>query len=159
MLGRIDAALRRAERLAALLLLAGVVALVVIASVARAAGSPIIWSVEIAQLLFAWLCMFAADIAMQDSRHFGLSLLSDRLTAGGKRGVALFNLAVLAVLLAFLLWHAIRNTALMHASLVGAVQMPASYIHGAMAVGFALLLRTVLVEAWTVWRHGLPEAA
>ena len=57
------------------MLLVTVVLLVAVASVARAMGTPIIWSVEMAQLIFAWLCMLAADIAMQEDRHFGLQIV------------------------------------------------------------------------------------
>ena len=48
---------QRVEFACASLILAAIVILVAIASVSRAMGSPIIWSVEIAQLLFVWLCM------------------------------------------------------------------------------------------------------
>ena len=46
---------QRIEFAGACLLLAGIVILVGIAAITRAAGQPIIWSVEIAQLLFVWL--------------------------------------------------------------------------------------------------------
>ena len=49
--------LRRIEFSCAAILLVAVVILVGVASVARALGSPIIWSIEVAQLLFLWLCI------------------------------------------------------------------------------------------------------
>ena len=148
MFARIDGLLRRVEAGCALLLLVGVVALVVLASVARAMGMPIIWSVEIAQLLFAWLCILAADLAMQADRHFGLSFLVEALSPRAGRRVAILNHAVLAVLLGFLLIHAWRNAELMHPRLIGAVQMHASWLHASMVAGFALMLRTMLANLW-----------
>ena len=136
--------LRKVEGGAAVLLLVAIVVLVAGASIARAVGSPIIWSIEVAQLLFVWLCVLAADLALQESRHFGLAILADWLGPARYRWVELVNLAVLAVLLAFLLRYAVKNTVLMNPRLFGAAQMPGSWTHASMVLGFALMLRTVL---------------
>lgn len=143
---------RRIETICAILLLTAIVALVAIASIARAVGSPIIWSVEIAQLCFVWLCMLSADLALQNERHFGLSLLSDALSPDKKRLLELLNRAVLIVLLGFLLIYAWKNMLLMHPRLIGATQMHGSYIHASMVVGLCLLLRTMIAQTYTVWR-------
>lgn len=139
---------QRIEFAFACLLLAGIVVLVGIAAITRAAGHPIIWSVEIAQLLFVWLCMLAADLAMQQRRHFGLMILLDNIPAKARRWVEIVNMAILVVLLAFLLFYAWRNMLLMHPRLIGATQMNGSLIHASMVVGIALLLRTMLVQTW-----------
>ncbi len=145
--------IRRVETICAILLLTAIVALVAIASVARAVGSPIIWSVEIAQLCFVWLCMISADLALQNERHFGLSLLSDALNANNKRLLELANRTVLICLLGFLLYYAWGNVQLMHPRLIGATQMHASYVHASMVVGLTLLLRTMISQAYTLWRN------
>ena len=137
---------RKVECGLAVALLATIVILVGAASVARVAGSPIIWSIEIAQLLFLWLCMLAADLAMQQGRHFGLTLLLDKLSPAKRHLLICFNMLLLAVLLAFLLMQAWKNTMLMHSRLDGALQIPGSYYHAAMIVGLALMLRTTLVQ-------------
>lgn len=146
LIARLDARLRQAEGWLALLLLVAIVALVAGASVSRAVGVPIIWSVEVAQLLFAWLCIFAADLALQKDRHFGLSFLVDALSPRAARRLAIFNHLVLAALLAFLAFHAWRNMILMHPRLIGATQMHGSWLHASMLAGFGLLLRTLLVN-------------
>ena len=137
---------QRLEFACAFLLLAAIVGLVGVASVARAIGSPIIWSVEIAQLLFVWLCMLAADLALQERRHFGLMILLDYLTPRSRRIVEVVNMLILIGLLGFLLSYAWRNMILMHPRLIGALQMHGSYIHASMVVGLALLLRTMVVQ-------------
>ena len=120
------------------------------ASVARSMGSPIIWSVEVAQLLFVWLVMVAADIALQEGRHFGLSLLLDQLTPRARLVLDVINILILIGLLGFLLIYAVKNVQLMHPRLVGATQMHASAIHGALLFGIVLFLRTLLVQLY--WR-------
>lgn len=144
---------KRIEFACAALLLTLVVLLVGLAAVARAMGSPIIWSIEIAQLLFIWLCMVAADLALQERRHFGLSILLDNLSPRARRVADLVNHLVLVALLAFLLVYAVRNTILMHPRLDGAIQMHASFIHAALPVGIVLMLRTLCVDIWRSLRN------
>ena len=133
--------------LAALLLVA-IVLLVGIASITRFLGSPIIWSVEIAQLCFVWICMLAADLALQENRHFGLSIVLDGLSPLGRRLGEIINSVIRVVLLSFLLGYAVRSTVLMHPRLIGAAQMHASLVHAAMPFGLALMLRTLLVRLY-----------
>lgn len=144
---------RKIEMASAVLLLLGIVLLVGIASVSRAVGSPIIWSVEIAQLLFVWLCMLAADIALQDGRHFGLLILLDNLSPYMRRLFEIFNLIVLMVLLLLLFTYAWKNTILMHPRLIGATQMHASFVHASMVVGLALLMRTMGIQLFNKIRQ------
>jgi len=138
--------LRRIELACAAALLVGVVLLVGVASVARAFGSPIIWSIEIAQLLFLWLCIFSIDLAMREGRHFGIGLLLDNLPPAGRKAVEIFNLLVMIGLLAYLVRYAWKNMILMHPRLDGALQTPGSYFHASMVVGFLLLIRTLIVQ-------------
>lgn len=137
---------RRLEFACASLLLAAIVALVGIAAVSRAMGSPIIWSIEIAQLLFVWLCMLAADLALQENRHFGLMVLLEKLTPERRRLMEIANLAIMICLVVFLFFYAWKNAVLMHPRLLGATQMNGSLIHTSMVVGLALLTRTMVLQ-------------
>lgn len=148
---------QRIEAACAVLLLAAIVVLVGVASVARSMGVPIIWSVEIAQLLFAWLCMIAADLALQQNRHFGLSILLDNIPPRARHVVGTINTVILMVFLAFLFVYALRNTALMHPRLIGATQMNASVVHASLVAGLILMLRTLTVQfVRQVFRRQLP---
>ncbi|MBL1240354.1 MAG: TRAP transporter small permease [OCS116 cluster bacterium] len=136
---------KKIEIAAAIALLVAIVLLVAVASVSRAIGSPIIWSVEIAQLLFVWLCMLASDIALQEGRHFGLLVLLDALKPQLRKTIEIINMSILMMLLILLFYYAWKNTGLMHARLIGSTQMHASYLHASMPVGLALLMRTMSV--------------
>ncbi|EKF08188.1 MAG: TRAP transporter small permease [Thalassospira sp.] len=142
----IELMLKRIEFACGGILLVAVVILVAVASVARAMGSPIIWSVEMAQLIFAWLCMLAADIAMQEDRHFGLQILREILSKRASAWVEIINILVIIGFLAFLLNYAWTNMILMHPRLVGAAQINASYIHASMVVGILLMIRTMVAQ-------------
>lgn len=138
--------LRRVETACAAALLVAVVILVGVASVARALGSPIIWSIEIAQLLFLWLCIIAIDLALQQGRHFGISLILDNVPDTGKRVIEIVNLVIMIAFLAYLLRYAWKNMILMHPRLDGALQTPGSYFHASIVVGFVLMIRTLAVQ-------------
>jgi TRAP-type C4-dicarboxylate transport system permease small subunit len=139
---------QRIEFVCAACLLVAVVLLVGIASVTRAAGAPIIWSVEIAQLLFVWLCMLAADLALQQERHFGLLIMLDALPPTARAIAEIVNRVIVALLLAFLLFYAVRNAILMHPRLIGATQMHASFIHASIVLGLVLMLRTLACQIY-----------
>ena len=138
--------LRQIEYACAALLLVAVVILVGVASVARAVGSPIIWSIEIAQLLFLWLCIVSIDLALQHGRHFGISLILDNVPGTVKKVIEIVNLVVMIGFLAYLLQYAWKNMILMHPRLDGALQTPGSYFHASIVVGFVRMIRTLTVQ-------------
>jgi len=80
-------------------LLAGITGLVFTAAVLRFFGHPLIWSVDMAQLLFIWLCFFGSNKAMREKSHLGMEVLVTRL--GYQRRFWL-EVACTLVILAFL---------------------------------------------------------
>lgn len=138
--------LRRIEIASASLLLASIVLLVGGGSLARSFGWPIIWSVEIAQLMFLWLCVLAIDLGMQDERHFGLAVILDHVAPRTRVLIEAANIVVMICLLIFLLWYAWNNMILMHPRLDGALQLRGSVYHASMVIGFALLVRTLVAK-------------
>jgi TRAP-type C4-dicarboxylate transport system permease small subunit len=68
------------EELVAKVLLAFIVLLVFLAAISRTLSYPLNWSVDIAQLLFAWTTFFGADIAMRKDKLMGVDLFIDRMS-------------------------------------------------------------------------------
>ena len=58
------------------------------------------------------------------------------------------------LLLGYLFYYAVINVPLMHKRMLGALQIPKSYIHLALPVGILLWLRTLSVQALAKWRAG-----
>lgn len=143
---------RRIELSLATALLGSIVALVAIAAISRKIGSPIIWSLEVSTALFVWLVVLCVDIAMQQKRHFGLSLLLDNVSPHLRRYIEIANIAVVMLLLGYLLHYAVINVPLMHKRMLGALQIPKSYIHLALPVGILLWLRTLAFQAVARWQ-------
>ena len=143
---------RRLEISLATTLLAAIVVLVAVAAVSRKMGSPIIWSLEVSTALFVWLVVICVDIAMQQNRHFGLSIILDNVPPRAGRMIEIANRIVIVGLLLYLLYYAVINVPLMHKRMLGALQIPKSYIHLAMPVGILLWLRTLAVQIFEQWR-------
>ena len=57
-------------------LLAIITGLVFVAAVMRFFGHPLVWSVDLAQLLFIWLCFLGATRAMREKSHLGMEVRS-----------------------------------------------------------------------------------
>jgi TRAP-type transport system small permease protein len=81
------------------LLLAGITGLVFVAAVMRFFGHPLTWSIDMAQLLFIWLCMLGATRAMREKSHLGMEILAKRL---GYRRQLRVEMACSVIILAFL---------------------------------------------------------
>ena len=143
---------RRIEISLATILLVAIVLLVAVAAVSRKMGSPIIWSLEVSTALFVWLVVLCADIAMQNNRHFGLSIVLDNVPPRVGRMIEIINRIVIMGLLVYLLYYAVINVPLMHKRMLGALQIPKSYIHLAMPVGIVLWLRTLGAQVVEQWR-------
>ncbi len=143
---------RRFEISLATFLLAAIVILVAFAAVSRKMGSPIIWSLEVSTALFVWLVVICVDIAMQNNRHFGLSIVMDNVPPHAGRMIEIANRIVIMGLLIYLLYYAVINVPLMHKRMLGALQIPKSYIHLAMPVGIVLWLRTLGAQVIEQWR-------
>jgi tripartite ATP-independent transporter DctM subunit len=69
----------------------------------------LVWSDEMASILFLWLAMLGAVVAMQRGEHMRLTAVATRLPQSW-RGVAdVLALAVPALFLVLILWPAVRN--------------------------------------------------
>jgi TRAP-type C4-dicarboxylate transport system permease small subunit len=136
-------------------LLGIIVLLVFVAAVMRSLGHPLIWSVDMAQLLFIWLCFFGACRAMREKGHLGIDLLA-RYLPGRRRFQLEFVLTV--VILVFLLMLAYEGYGLTMLNLArqfGDSGLSYAWVTSAVPVGSLLLaiaLAANLVRAWP-WRE------
>lgn len=132
-------------------LLAIIVVLVFCASIARFIGHPIIWSVDLAQLLFIWLCFVGATRAMRERAHLGVDLLV-RLFPHRVR--LYIELAMAAVFIGFMILLAIEgyNLTLMNRErLFGDSGLSYAYVTIAVPVGCLFLTLSILTNIWDAW--------
>lgn len=136
----------RLEDIASKLLLAIIVVLVFGAAVARSFGHPIVWSVDLAQLLFIWLCFLGANRAMRIKAHIGVDLFVRKLPRAPRWIIEiLLGFITLAFLIALMI-SGYQLTMLNWQRVYGDSGISYAWVTGAVPVGAGLLAATLLVN-------------
>jgi TRAP-type transport system small permease protein len=141
------------EFLVAKLLLASIVVLVFLAAVGRSLGYPLIWSIDVAQLMFIWLCFLGANRAMRLRTHIGVDLFVRKLPRT-PRWLIEIGLALLA--LAFLIALVVsgyRLTVLNWQRVYGDSGISYAWVTAAVPVGAGLLAVTITANLVSALRH------
>ena len=97
--------LARVERWASRILVVAFVALIVANVTMRyVVGRPIVYAEELAAILLVWLAFVATSITVHDRAQIGVTMLTEKLPAAARRVVDIAVMAVVAAILATLLW-------------------------------------------------------
>lgn len=137
-------AYRKVEEAVSRLLLAACVVLVVVASLGRWLGHPIIWSVDMAQLLFVWICILGANQAMRRNQHVGVDLLLIHLPAWACRWITALHYLLIEGFLAAMVVFGTRLSLLNVQREFGDTPVSYAWVTIAVPVGSALLFLTIL---------------
>ena len=133
-------------------LLMAIVFLVFIAAVMRFAGYPIIWSVDMAQLLFIWLCFLGATATMRRKGHIGVDLLVRML---GHKYRLWLETAQAAIFVGFLSMLVVQGYLLAVANkerVFGYSGVSYYFVTIAVSVGCATLVLAIIANAFDAWR-------
>lgn len=136
----------KAEGLLAGALLAVIVFLVFIAGVMRWFGHPLVWSVDLAQLLFVWVSFLGADMALRKRAHIGIDYLVRRLPARGRVAVDVVLAVVCLGFLGVMAVMGYRLTMLNIERLFGDSGIPYALVTIAVPAGCILLGITLLQQ-------------
>ena len=107
--------------------------------VSRASGHPLVWSDELASILFLWLAMLGSVVALRRGEHMRMAGVVARLPAGAR---AVFEAVAIAASLAFLLlvaWPAWQFAVNQQPVTSPALGWSDSWRAAAMPVGVALM--------------------
>lgn len=133
-------------------LLATITFLVFIAAVMRFVGYPLIWSVDLAQLLFIWLCFVGATRAMRIRGHLGVDFLvrffGHKTRLKIETGLAIVFISFMVVLM----FEGYKLTMMNSERLFGDSGLSYAWVTIAVPVGCAFLSLAIianLVEAWS----------
>lgn len=141
------------------ILLVIIVILVFAAGLLRWFDHPLIWSVDLAQLLFLWVSFIGANQALRSRAHIGMDLLVRPLPLGLRR---LIEIVLALLTLAFLLtmvFEGYKLTMLNLARVYGDSGISYAYVTGAVPVGCLLLAITLcghivnLIRRWRAERR------
>lgn len=134
-------------------LLAVIVVLVFSAAIMRFFGHPLIWSVDLAQLLFIWLCFIGATKAMREKAHIGIDLVARRLGHRARLGVEIVVTAIVLVFLGLLAVEGYRLTLLNRQRLFGDSGLSYAFVTSAVPIGSLMLAGALLFNLAGAWRR------
>lgn len=149
--------LSRIEFAIAAALLAIIVILVFIAAVMRFFGYPLIWSVDLAQLLFIWVCFLGATRAMREKGHIGIDILVRHLGARNRFALEIALSIVVLCFLGLLIYEGYQLTMLNRQRQFGDSGLSYAWVTGAVPAGclmLAIALIRNLVLAWRTRHEG-----
>lgn len=151
--------LDKIERLVCISLLSAIVLLVFAAAVMRTVGLPIIWSVDIAQLLFAWLCMLGANQTLKHAQHATVDIVTQYLPVRWQQRLAGLASLIIIGVLAVIVVYGIALFNLNPQRTLGSTPVPYRYVALALPVGAGLMLLTLLEQSWLKWFSVKERAA
>jgi tripartite ATP-independent transporter DctM subunit len=143
------------ETVTALLVVAEIVILFVGIVARYGFHNPLIWSDELASLLFLWLAMLGAVLALRRNEHMRMTALVNRARTSTRRFMDDLGLAaVLAFLLAILLpsFDYVRNEAIVS---IMSLDLSMAWRASAMPVGVGLMIVSALLR---LDRAAMPQA-
>ena len=92
--------LKSLEEQLVVVMLAMLILLVFIAASLRWFGVSVAWSIDIAQLLFSWVCFIGADLALRTDSHVGVDMLLNRFPVSLRQVLVLvLDILILAFVL------------------------------------------------------------
>lgn len=140
--------LRRVEIALGMLFFAATSVLVLVGALARTIGTPLIWSIDIAQATFVWACVIGADIALERGIHIEIDIVVRRLPAIARRALAVLWWLVIAAFLATLCWYGTQLTRLNAERPLGDTEISYAWVTAAIPAGALLMLLTSLRKLW-----------
>ncbi len=134
-------------------LLAGITGLVFVAAIMRFFGYPLTWSVDMAQLLFIWLCMLGATRAMREKSHLGMEILVKHLGYRRQLWVEMVCSIIALAFLAVLVVEGYRLTLLNRERTFGDSALSYSWVTAAVPIGCLLLAVALAYNMVVAWRR------
>ena len=116
--------------------------LVLIGAASRTIGHPLVWSVDMAQMCFAWACVLGADLALKKNVNIEIDILVRHFPIGFRRFLAVLWLIAISAFLAMLVWYGIDLTLMNTERELGDVGISYSWVTSSIPTGCALMLAT-----------------
>ncbi|MCX7788733.1 MAG: TRAP transporter small permease [Spirochaetes bacterium] len=132
------------EETSSQILLGFVVVLVFIAALTRYLGTPINWSVDIAQGIFVWVIYLGANQAWRKNRHIGIDMLFNRFHPQVQNWLTILIYGIILVFLAMIIVNGIHIAIVNVGRIMNDIPISYSFVTIAVPMGsFLMFLTTV----------------
>lgn len=129
------------------------IALVFLSAVARTAGHPLAWSIDVSQLLLCWVTLIGADIAFRKKKILGLDLFTSRFPIPVQRVLEIAMDVIIAIALCIFIRYGTRLSFDSWKRTFQTLKLSYSYITMALPIMSALMLVSVGVDLYDLIRH------
>jgi TRAP-type C4-dicarboxylate transport system permease small subunit len=129
-------------------LLVAITVLVLVAAISRSIGYPVLWSDDMAQLFFVWLCVFGATRAMRQKAHMAVDYAVKWLPRTPRWMLELFNAALILAFLLTLAWTGYKLTMLNWQRVYGDSGISYAWVTIAIPVGSFLMSLEIILHAF-----------
>lgn len=127
-------------------MLTAIILLVFASAVMRSLMYPIVWSVDLAQLLFVWICMFGADLALKKKAHVGVDLLAKQFPIKLQNTITLGSYILCLLFLAFIAYYGSLLCVTNFLRKYQTLQISYSFGTAAVPLGSVLMILTVIEQ-------------
>ncbi|MFU0873070.1 TRAP transporter small permease [Kluyvera sichuanensis] len=120
--------------------LVAIVIIILVGGLGRAIGHPVIWSLEIAMVIFAWISMLAIDYAFQLRRHIGIDALTNLFPPKMQRACIWFNEILILSFLLCGVWYGFNFTWATHNQMLPVTELSLAWLNSAVPTGCLLMV-------------------
>ena len=151
---KFNAVVGRIESVVGVVMMLIIVGMVFVGAITRYFGRPIIWSVDLAQLLFIWVCMFGADAALKNKAHVGVDMIVKHFPVKLQKLIVLATYVLCMAFLAFMVFYGIKLCASNYLRSYQTLKISYSFGTAAVPVGSVFMLLTLfeqmrqLIQGW-----------
>lgn len=149
---KFNEAIRMVEHAVGTVMLISIVALVFASAVLRVFKHPIVWSVDAAQLLFVWISMLGADLALKKKAHMGVDLLVRKFPVKMQKMLALGSYLLCVAFLVFVTYWGVSLCISNVLRKYSTLQISYSYATGAVPLISVLMLLTIAEQVINLLR-------
>ncbi|MDT8902903.1 TRAP transporter small permease [Anaeroselena agilis] len=140
------------------ILMATIILLVFLAAMLRWFGYPIVWSVDIAQLLFGWVVFLGADMALRNNNHIGIDILIAKFPPKVQNAILLASYALIGAFLAVITVYGFYLSVINYERTFNTFELSYSYATVSVPVGCVLMLTTVCTKVAALLKSGKTDA-
>lgn len=145
--------LARGEEIVARGCLVGCSALVFVAAVSRAFGSPVLWAIDIAMLLFIWCAFLGSDAALRAHQHLIIDIVVRLFPQRVQRALLIAHWSIMVLFLLALVVLGTQLTLLNVQRPMGDTEISYAYVTAAVPVGCLLMSITAGAQLAAFWRN------
>ena len=111
---------------------------------------PLDWPEELARILFVWVALLGAVLALRRAAHFSIGALTDLFPRPAQRGVAIGLRIVLLGFLVLVAWLGLDAALRVRDQQSAAMEVSMTWGYSAIPVGFALMALEMGRSLWRI---------